>query len=142
MLHRRTAFALALAAIAAATPAQACRMFRPLEPAYIRNADIVVVGRISGYRVDAGRYATFTLTVGEVLRGRPARQLLVRWDNSTFALPAALPPGPHLVALRNPGAAFTPRGAFPVLQVACSSPFILPVGSPEAAAARRALGRR
>ena len=83
MLHRRIAFALALAAMAAATPARACSLWRPREPAFIRNADVVVVGRIADYRVDARHYATFTLIVGEVLRGRPARRLLVRWDNST-----------------------------------------------------------
>jgi hypothetical protein len=142
MRGRHSAAALVLAMTLAATPAQACRFTRPLDPGFVRLARTVVVGRIVAYRLDARPFALFTLVVDEVLRGRPARRLLVRWDRSSIAHPRVLPPGRYLIGLHNPRAGQPPRGAYTVLQGPCTPAFILEAGSPRAEAARRALAGR
>jgi hypothetical protein len=130
----------AAAAFATTAPAvsHACRMFvRPtLED--IRYADVVVVGRVSNYRIvrdeafrrrmlgstyltpDLRRmyedprerimtdYARFDVQVEEVLVGRVPRTLSVTWDNSTFGEPDQMAAGPYLIALRRPGSASPP----------------------------------
>ena len=50
MRRHWTAAALAFAAMTAAVPAQACRQHAELDPADVRDADLIVVGRIADYR--------------------------------------------------------------------------------------------
>lgn len=127
----------ALAAVAFASPAHACRLYAPLELSDVRYAEIVVVGRIADYRivrdekkraeliarlrpddpwrkaVEGGAgilsdYARFNVVVDEVLKGRAPGTISVAWDNSTFNEPATMPAGRFLVALRDPTAKAPP----------------------------------
>jgi len=129
--------AAALATVLPAT-AQACRIFIQPRLEDVRFADVVVVGRITNYRIvrdeefrrrmlaspdlsAASRriyedpraglmsdYARFDIQVQEVLVGRASRTLSVTWDNSTFAEPDHMAGGPYLIALRRPGSASAP----------------------------------
>ncbi|MEA3014077.1 MAG: hypothetical protein QOD42_2622 [Sphingomonadales bacterium] len=100
-------------------------------------------------------YARFDVMVDDVLVGRAGAMLIVTWDNSTFDEPRSMPPGPFLIALRDPGSRSPPlRGpsatilpnreprSLTVLQAACSSPFIFESASNEAAAVRWILAQR
>lgn len=57
------------------------------------------LGDITGFLTD---YARFDVLVDEVLRGAAPENLTVSWDNSTFSEPKDMPPGPFLIALREP----------------------------------------
>lgn len=126
--------------LASALPAasQACRVRVPPTLEDVRFADVVVVGRVTNYRIvrdeafrrrmlaspglpaDLRRtyedprqsllpdYARFEVQVEQVLVGRPARRLSVTWDNSTFGEPTQLPAGRYLIALRRPSSASPP----------------------------------
>ena len=154
--------------------AQACMMEAPLVPADVKFADVVVIGRITNYQIVLDQefrrkggytdpelttkpvfmsdYARFEVSVDEVLRGEAPRTLIVTWDNSTFAEPETMPPGPYLIALRKPGSNMPPlRGpsatisanpepnVLTVLQAPCAPAFILPNGDKDAAAIRKIL---
>ena len=128
---------VALAAMMAAAPAQACRMNTPLNIEDVQFADVVVVGRIANYRIvrdhefrrkmlasphmrpeDRKRYgprtgllpdyARFEILVDEVLAGTAPRRLIATWDNSTFGVPETMAPGPFLIALRRPTSPIPP----------------------------------
>ena len=138
------------AAVLAATPAQACRMDRPIDLQDVRMAEIVVVGRISNYRiVRSGRppramasYARFDIQVEEVLLGTAPRRMTVSWYNSTFALPDQLATGPLLFALRRTTEQVGSRPPVTVLQRPCSSPFMFEARSTQARQLRRLLTTR
>lgn len=162
--------AAAIAAIATcASPAQACMGGAALDPRDVAYADLVVIGRISGYRIvasDGDRrgipagswmpdYARFEVIVDEVLKGEAPGRIIATWDNSTFEEPKTMPPGRYLIALRRAGSAIPPlRGpsatvlpspepaAMAVLQAPCAPAFIFAENSREAGAVRTALGRR
>src|SRR4051794_38597180 len=104
----RLSIAAALAFSALASPAEACMADAPLDLHDLTYADVVVIGRITGYRIvsprAAGRrghaplgpisdYARFDVLVDEILKGAPTKRIRVSWDNSTFAEPARMPPG-------------------------------------------------
>ncbi|MBA3677780.1 MAG: hypothetical protein H0W74_10335 [Sphingosinicella sp.] len=119
---------LALIALTAGQPLQACLISVPLKLEDIQYADLVVTGRISGYRIipdmearrrqqelpprlrqyltnqDSflGDYARFDIVVDEVWLGNAPKALTVTWQNSTFALPSTMPEGRYLFGLRNP----------------------------------------
>ena len=132
---------IAAAASAAAfvpAPSQACPVYVQPQLEDVIHADVVVVGRISNYRIvrdeafrrrmlalprlpaDMRRmyedprqglmsdHARFDIRVDEVLVGRVPGRLSVTWDNSTFAEPDRMPAGPYLIALRRPGSAIPP----------------------------------
>jgi hypothetical protein len=97
-------------------------------------------------------YARFDVIVDKVLSGKAPKTLSVTWDNSTFAEPEAMPPGPYVLALRHPGsrappprgpsATFVPNrepGTLTVLQAPCAPAFIFETASGEAATLRKAL---
>lgn len=124
-------FGLGLAAVLS-TPAPACRMTVPVTLEDVRHADVVVVGRLSHYRIvrdEAFRrrmlasprlsadlrkfyadpkqgvlsdYARFDITVEELLVGRASGTVSATWDNSTFGEPERIAPGRYLIALRRP----------------------------------------
>lgn len=117
-------------AFAAGGPAHACRIRAPTVLDDVRHADVVLVGRISNYRIVRDNefrrrmlssphlpadmramyesqtttllpdYARFDIQVDEVLAGRAPTRLSVTWDNSTFGEPAEMAAGPFLIALR------------------------------------------
>jgi hypothetical protein len=133
-------WAVAATALATAFPAasQACITYVGPTLEDVRFADVVVVGRVSNYRIvrdEAFRrqmlasphltedlrkiyedpresllsdYARFDVQVEEVLVGRPPNKLSVTWDNSTFGEPGQMAAGPYLIALRRPGSASLP----------------------------------
>lgn len=179
MRSRWIAGLLALAALSAAAPALACQgAAPPLDLEDVRYADAVVVGRITNYRMvldpairrelrdliggrDPARarflpdYARFDVVVDEVLLGTVGRTITLTWDNSTFTEPETLPPGPFLIAMRDPRSAAPPlRGpsaysgpsrepdSLTVLQAPCSVPFMFARDSEEATAIRGILDRR
>ena len=144
----QTRVGLAVAAIAmmfASQPALACRVNSELNLPDVKDADLVVVGRISNYEVirDKGHYAKFAVQVEEVLIGDVAPSFTARWDNSNFALPDEMDPGPFLIALRVPSSAASAGAVMPkgfyrnpdhitVLQAPCSGAFIFELSSDEA----------
>jgi hypothetical protein len=176
---RRLWFASVLAsfAIAFSAPVDACMMEAPLLPADVRFANVVVVGRITNYQIVLDQefrrkggytdpevmtkpafmtdYARFEMSVDEVLKGDAPKTLTVTWDNSTFAEPETMAPGPWLIALRKPGTNMPPlRGpsatisanpepdVLTLLQAPCAPAFILPSDSKEAKAVRKILAAR
>lgn len=123
--------------LAISEPALACRIFRPIVLEDVQYADVVLVGRISEYRVirDEGfrqqmlskpnlssadreryegaesllpDYARFQIEVEQVLVGHTQDRLSVTWDNSTFGEPEDMPAGPFLIALRLPSSTSPP----------------------------------
>ncbi|WP_244548229.1 hypothetical protein [Bosea vaviloviae] len=149
-------------------PAHACRVPAQLKFFDINHADVVVIGRISNYRIirpsqlrkffeDVDRhlsdYARFDVEVEELLVGKSSGILSVIWDNSNFVKPEAMASGPFLIALSDPNSSMPPfRGSsavisprqgpslLTVLQAPCSSAFIFESTSDKARAALRALG--
>lgn len=137
-MQRRRWFAAAFVlAVAASQPAFACRMHSPIVLDDVRYADVVLVGRISGYqivrdeafrqrrlsdpnlapdlrRIYEGRqsllsdYARFEIHVDEVLFGNAPNRLSVTWDNSTFGEPEEMAAGPFLIALRQSSSTMPP----------------------------------
>lgn len=123
--------------LAFSEPALACRMFSPIVLEDVQYADVVLVGRISDYRIvrdeafrqrmlsspnlsssDRERfegpepllsdYARFQIEVEQVLVGHAENRLSVTWDNSTFGEPEDMPSGPFLIALRLPSSTSPP----------------------------------
>lgn len=140
MLRHSIIAALALAAGFTATPAAACARHAPLALGAIRSADLVVTGRIVDRRADARGEVRFDMVVDEVLRGRAGRRVPIGFDGRSSGPPRTLAGRRVLIALNNPGPGS--RGAFTVLHAMCSDPFVLDARSPQAAEARRMLGRR
>jgi hypothetical protein len=108
--------------------------------------------RQTGFMTD---YARFDIIVEEVLAGTAGRSHTVSWDNSTFGEPESMPPGPFLIALRDPrsslpplrgpSATITPNrepGSLTVLQAPCADAFIFERASEQATAVRSILERR
>jgi hypothetical protein len=181
-MHRIWFVAAVLVLFSASQPAFACRMRAQIDLSDVRHADVVLVGQISNYRIirdeafrdrmlsnpnltperreiHEGRqsllpdYALFDIEVGEVLVGTTPNRLSATWDNSTFGEPESMPPGPFLIALRNPLPPTSPLGGpniFPnpdialptLLQAPCASPFLFENDSDQAAEVRRILGVR
>jgi hypothetical protein len=131
------ASALGPAAMTFAAPASACRTNAPLHIEDVRFADLVVVGRISHYRIVRDLqfrrkmlasphlrpedrkyyaadsvllpdYARFEMIVDEMLAGKAPRRIAVTWDNSTFGEPETMAAGPFLIAFRRPTSAMPP----------------------------------
>lgn len=138
MCRLMIAAAVALLAIGAATPAGACAVHAPLNLAAARNADVVVIGRVSGYRGGGRNSGDFNLAVDEVLSGRAARTLRVGLEPGLGGPAPALLRGRVLIALRRS----SPRGGLLVIQHICSDPFILDASSAQARTVRGMLGRR
>ena len=151
-----------LLGIVMSAPAKACMGEDEIVLDDVKYADTVVVGWISNYKVitPEGRkrgyiwdYARFEVRVDEVLKGQADQTLTVTWDNSTFGEPDEIPPGPYLIALRNPDSNTIPplRGPsatiFPrpepdaptLLQAPCASPFMFESTSKKAVALRKIL---
>lgn len=86
-------------------------------------------------------YASFEFSVDDVLHGKPGRKLRVKWNNSTFAEPESLRPGPYLIALDVAGAGEEMIGRttqeYRLLQEPCAPPFLFEVGSEHALAIQR-----
>lgn len=131
------AAAMALAAVTAAAPARACRIYVPLNIEDVRFADVVVVGRIANYRIVRDHefrrkmlasphmrpedrkhygptssllpdYARFEIVVDEVLAGTAPKRIVATWDNSTFGEPETMASGPFVIALRRPASPIPP----------------------------------
>lgn len=132
--------AVAVTALATFFPAASQACIGHVDPTLedVRFADVVVVGRVSNYRIvrdEASRqrmlarphltedlrriyedpresllsdYARFDVQVDEVLIGRAPDRLTVTWDNSTFGEPSQMAAGPYLIAVRRPGSASLP----------------------------------
>lgn len=137
--------AVAVVTMLASQPALACRVTSELNLPDIKNADLVVVGRITEYEVirDKGYYARFTVRVEEVLIGDVRQTFTVRWDNSTFGVPNDMDRGPLLIALRAPSTETSASATMPqnprqnpdimtVFQAPCSPAFIFEISSDEA----------
>lgn len=132
------AAAVALLAIAVATPAWACAVHAPLNLAAARNAEIVLIGRVSGYRGTGRNAGGFNVAVDEVLSGRAARTLRVGLEPGLGGPAPALLRGRVLIALRRS----SPQGGLTVIQSICSDPFILDASSAQARTVRGMLGQR
>lgn len=133
----RIASAIALILTLATAPADACGISVKRGLNDVVYADVVVVGRISNYRIVRDEtfrrkmlanpklspdlrllyegpgsllsdYARFDVEVDELLVGKTPKRFSVTWDNSTFGEPEEMPAGPFLIALRDPGSAMPP----------------------------------
>lgn len=182
MWHRAAFATLLLATTFVVSPAYACIAFVPVELADIEYANVVVIGRIDNYKLILdpvirqkhansntlspetlesyknkpgfiSDYATFDVLVDEVLMGQATQTLAVTWDASTFSEAETMPPGPFLIALRDPSSRLPPLrgtgtifpnpepGSLTILQAPCSGPFIFEAESDEANAIRQMLKR-
>lgn len=132
-MRRLAVFALcAIQILCASAPTHACRLRKPIDFSDVKRASVVVVGRISNYKIivrddefrrrmladqkrppdmrefSSGEYelisdhAKFDVAVDEVLLGNPPATISVTWVNSTFSLPSEMDAGPFLIALRDP----------------------------------------
>lgn len=139
-MHRFWFVAAILVCVSASQPALACRVRAHIDLSDVRYADVVLVGRISNYRIirDQGfrnrmlnnpnlaphmreiyegqqsllpDYAVFDIEVAEVVAGVASSRLSATWDNSTFGEPENMPSGPFLMALRNPSSPTPPLRA-------------------------------
>lgn len=166
--------AIALLFSGSGTAVEACIVSVPLHIEDVRHADVVVVGRITDYRLvldpvvrarrkaDVARnpevwkrfgdqtrflpdHARFRIEVEEVLYGEAPDMLVATWDNSTFAEPDSLAPGPYVIALRNPQSGTPPLrgpsavvgpapepGTLTLLQAPCARPFLFEADSEKA----------
>jgi hypothetical protein len=136
--HKSIVLTAAASAVALPTPSQACALYVPPNLEDVQYADVVVIGRVSNYRIirdEASRrrmlasprlrpedrriyedprhillpdYARFDVQVEEALTGNPPRTLSVTWDNSTFGEPEQMGAGLYLIALRWPQSASPP----------------------------------
>jgi hypothetical protein len=136
-MKRHGFVAYALLCLAADEPALACRTPAPIALKDVRHADLVVVGRIAGYRIvrdeelrrkmlssptlpaemreiyESGRslmgdHGRLEIEVDEVLAGTAPKRIVATWDNSTFSLPDSMAAGPFVIALRRPDSARPP----------------------------------
>ena len=130
------AAALALGAMTAVTPARACAVHEPLNLGAARNADVVLIGRVSGYRGVGRDSPTFTVAVDQVLAGRAARTLRIGFEPGLAGTLPSMMRGPVLIALRRS------PGGLTIMQHICSDRFILDAASARARDVRRLLARR
>jgi hypothetical protein len=129
---------VAIAMTVSTTPSWACMVFVSPKLEDVNYADVVVLGRISNYRIvrdeafrkhmltsrhltaDMRRmysdpkqglmtdYARFDIQVEKVLKGQAGTNVSVTWDNSTFGEPGKMKTGRYLVALRRSNSASPP----------------------------------
>jgi hypothetical protein len=138
----RAAMMALLVSLGSVQSSSACVVFAGIDYQDIFQADLVVVGQVSNYRIvrpknDKGRiiaeYARFDIRIREVVKAASTDaplsgdSITVTWDNSTFSEPDAmysLPQSPgFLIALRHPSSDLPPvRGP---------SAFIAPTPEPE-----------
>jgi len=135
--------AMALPLVLASEPAFACRFQREPNLNEIKQADVVVIGKITEYQVvrpeGAGFYSRFIVQVDQVIVGTASDRLPVTWENSTFGQPEKMAEGPYLIALHAGSMASYITGSphrepnvMSVLQEPCSRALMFDVSSNEA----------
>lgn len=142
MLRFLKVFFIALSFQTLVQPLWACQISPPLVLEDVKYADVVVVGRVSNYRMQQGMRARFDVHVTETLKGKASTKLLIFWHNWTFGSPKKLEPGPFLIALRKPNAsdlsfeeskdaslASRKSDAMVILQDICAPAFLFPAAS-------------
>lgn len=78
-----------------------CFTMRYFDIGYVRHADTIFVGELSDYQIleeKRGSHALLTFKVESVLKGFLGDTVVVRWDNSTFALSDKLSTNRLLIA--------------------------------------------
>lgn len=148
MSSLRAVLTVGFAIVIAPVPALACALRAPWDPTDVKQAEVVVTGRLTDYGIVpvrrdrsekgwSGGHAEFDLTVERALIGEPPRRIRVKWHNSTFSKPAEMADGRYLVALIRPrpgdGETFT------VFQRPCSGALLMKSGSAKALAVLRVL---
>jgi hypothetical protein len=137
MPRRCSVLTIALACALTSQPAVGCIVAAQLEPADIKYADVVVVGRVSNFTIIRDQefrrrmlanpnlspelrefyegpggvisdYARFDVQVDEVLAGKVPNRFSVTWNNSTFGEPEKMAAGPFLIALLEAGSGSPP----------------------------------
>ena len=119
-------------------PTYASRHTSHFEIEDIKYADLIVIGRVSNYRIIRdlefrksmlanpnlasglrlhyenpntsllSDYAVFNVEISEIIKGAAPNKIAVTWENSTFSDPALLESGPYLIALRDPQSTIPP----------------------------------
>ena len=140
-----SAMALNFLLVATVTPAHACRMNARLDLQDVKQASVVVVGKIWDYEVVPSQpgkpgFGRFKVLVSEVLVGQSPKSLVVTWFNSTLGYPDKLAEGRALIALREIN--YPKPNTFMVLQTPCSQPFIFQSTSAEAEGVRKILSEK
>lgn len=150
MSSLRATLIVGFAVVSAPVPALACVVAMPWNPAEVKQAEVVVMGRltnhdlvrvrrvrdVSGKAWSVGQ-AEFDLTVERALVGETPRRIRVKAGKSTLAHFAELPEGRYLVALERPRQ--HDDGTFTLFQRPCSSAFLMKSGSAKALAVLRVL---
>ncbi|QIG81574.1 hypothetical protein [Stakelama tenebrarum] len=143
-----SAIAISLAAVTALSgTAVACMANAPFVVEDVRQADIVIDGVLTGYKVvSPGRpgtlddYGLLTIRVDEALRGEVSGEVQIYWWNSTFAMPEKVKLGERVLvaAARANHAGLPLRGTSAtvygsrrpdlpqLLQAPCAPAFLLP----------------
>lgn len=140
---RRWYAAMALALMLASEPALACRFQREPNLNEVKQADLVVIGKITEYQVirheGVGSYSRFVIQVEQVIVGKASDRLPVTWENSTFGQPEKIAEGQYLIALHAgstgnyiTGSPHREPNVMSVLQEPCSRALMFEVSSNEA----------
>lgn len=150
MSFLRAVLIVGFAVVIAPVPALACVVAMPWNPADVKQADVVVMGRLTNHglvrvrrvRDVSGKARSvgeteFDLTVEQALVGETPRRIRVKAGKSTFAHFAAIPEGRYLVALNRPRQ--HDGGTFTLFHRPCSGGFLMKSGSARAVAVLRVL---
>ncbi len=141
-------FALCMTALFAAAPGGACTWLAPFDMSRIGGADLVLVGRVTGYLTlnEAPGAALVTLDVDEALKGDLTGEVLLVWNSGMAQGPhAARAQGRVLVGVMAAGRAADPmavdaRPDLPaIVQPGCSEVWMMPALDQTVKAARKAL---
>ena len=134
---------MALSMMLASEPALACRLHREPNLDEVKQADVVVIGKITEYQVirheGVGSYSRFIVQVDQVIVGKVGDRFPATWENSTFGQPDEMAEGPYLIALHSgstdnyiTGSPHREPNVMSVLQEPCSRALMFEISSNEA----------
>lgn len=134
---------MALPMMLASEPALACRFHREPNLNEVKQADVVVIGKITEYQVirheGVASYSRFIVQVDQEIVGKVSDRFPVTWQNSTFGQPEKMAEGPYLIALNAgstdnyiTGSPHREPNVMSVLQEPCSRALMFEVSSHEA----------
>ncbi len=134
---------MALPLMLTSEPAFACRFQREPNLNEVKQADVIVIGKITEYQVirheGAVSYSRFIVQVDQAIVGTASDRFPVTWENSTFGQPEKMAEGPYLIALHAgstgdyiTGSPHREPNVMSVLQEPCSRAMMFEVSSNEA----------
>ena len=134
-------------------PALACAIYIRPDPATAKQADAVVVGKVTKLRRDIAKWKTIgpggggqsnnarlTVEIDEVISGAAAPVITVSWREMLNNGPPDRLTGDHLFALKKLPNSAQSRDAYEVVQGLCTGALVYPRGSAGANAIRAVFG--